>query len=132
MIAELGHFALILALLPRAGAVDRAARSARARGHAGLMAVGQSAAVAQFAADRARLRGAGHAYVTSDFSVANVVENSQSTKPMLYKITGVWGNHEGSMLLWVLILTLFGAAVALLRRQSAADACARACSRCRA
>src|SRR3970282_2595443 len=36
-----------------------------------------------------------------------------STKPMLYKVTGVWGNHEGSMLLWVLILALFGAAVAL-------------------
>jgi cytochrome c-type biogenesis protein CcmF len=44
--------------------------------------------------------------------VANVVENSHSTKPLLYKVTGVWGNHEGSMLLWVLILSLFGAAVA--------------------
>src|SRR5216683_1317717 len=53
-----------------------------------------------------------HAYVTSDFSVANVAENSHSAKPLLYKITGVWGNHEGSMLLWVLILSLFGAAVA--------------------
>ena len=42
--------------------------------------------------------------VTSDFSVLNVYENSHSLKPMLYKITGVWGNHEGSMLLWVLIL----------------------------
>ncbi len=54
-----------------------------------------------------------HAYVTSDFSVANVAANSHSTKPMLYKISGVWGNHEGSMLLWVLILALFGAAVAV-------------------
>ncbi|MFX4454820.1 heme lyase NrfEFG subunit NrfE, partial [Acinetobacter baumannii] len=44
------------------------------------------------------------AYVTSDFSVLNVVENSHSAKPLIYKITGVWGNHEGSMLLWVLIL----------------------------
>jgi cytochrome c-type biogenesis protein CcmF len=53
-----------------------------------------------------------HAYVTSDFSVANVYENSHSAKPLLYKITGVWGNHEGSMVLWVFILSLFGAAVA--------------------
>jgi cytochrome c-type biogenesis protein CcmF len=52
------------------------------------------------------------AYVQSDFSVANVWANSHSAKPMLFKITGVWGNHEGSMLLWVLILTLFGALVA--------------------
>ena len=45
----------------------------------------------------------------SDFSVVNVVENSHSLKPLIYKITGVWGNHEGSMLLWVLVLSLFGA-----------------------
>src|SRR5215813_11078001 len=51
------------------------------------------------------------AHVVSDFSVANVFENSHSAKPLLYKISGVWGNHEGSMLLWVLILSLFGAAV---------------------
>ena len=52
------------------------------------------------------------AYITSDFSVANVYQNSASAKPLLYKISGVWGNHEGSMILWVLILSLFGAAVA--------------------
>ena len=51
--------------------------------------------------------------MTSDFSVANVVANSHSAKPLIYKISGVWGNHEGSMLLWALILALFGAAVAL-------------------
>src|SRR5690606_33391985 len=56
------------------------------------------------------------AYVQSDFSVINVWENSHSAKPMLYKVTGVWGNHEGSMLLWVLILTFFGALVALFGR----------------
>ncbi len=112
MIVELGHFALILALclallqasLPLYGA---------ARGHAGMMAVGQSAAVAQFVLIAGAFTALVHAYVTSDFSVLNVVENSHSAKPMLYKITGVWGNHEGSMLLWVLILSLFGAAVAL-------------------
>ena len=57
-----------------------------------------------------------HAFVTSDFSVLNVAQNSHSTKPMLYKVSGVWGNHEGSMLLWVLILALFGSAVALFGR----------------
>jgi cytochrome c-type biogenesis protein CcmF len=51
-------------------------------------------------------------HVTSDFSVVNVFENSHSLKPLIYKITGVWGNHEGSMLLWVLILALFGGLVA--------------------
>ena len=54
-----------------------------------------------------------HAYVTSDFSVLNVVQNSHTDKPLLYKITGVWGNHEGSMLLWVFMLSLCAAAVAL-------------------
>ena len=52
------------------------------------------------------------AYITSDFSLANVWQNSAAAKPLLYKISGVWGNHEGSMVLWVLILALFGAAVA--------------------
>ena len=50
------------------------------------------------------------AFVTSDFSVANVAENSHTAKPLLYKIAGVWGSHEGSMLLWCLALTGFGAA----------------------
>ena len=54
-----------------------------------------------------------HAYVVSDFSLANVAANSISMKPLLYKLSGVWSNHEGSMLLWVFILALFGAAVAL-------------------
>ena len=48
------------------------------------------------------------AYVVSDFSILNVYQNSHSAKPLLYKITGVWGNHEGSMLLWVLVLVFFG------------------------
>ncbi|NOT39214.1 MAG: heme lyase CcmF/NrfE family subunit, partial [Alphaproteobacteria bacterium] len=56
------------------------------------------------------------AFVTSDFSVSLVVQHSHSAKPLMYKIAGVWGNHEGSMLLWVLILALFGAAVAWFGR----------------
>src|ERR1035438_495638 len=53
-----------------------------------------------------------YAFVTSDFSIAGVANNSHSLKPLIYKITGVWGNHEGSMLLWVSILALFGGLVA--------------------
>ncbi len=62
-----------------------------------------------------------YAYVVSDFSVLNVVENSHSEKPMLYKITGVWGNHEGSMLLWVLSLAFFSALMAFFSQHLAED-----------
>ncbi|MDJ0608056.1 MAG: heme lyase CcmF/NrfE family subunit [Kiloniellales bacterium] len=112
MIIELGHFALILALvvalvqgsLPMIGA---------ARGNLAWMGVGRSAAVLQFLLVLTAFMALMHAYVTSDFSLLNVVQNSHSAKPMIYKISGVWGNHEGSMVLWILILALFGAAVAV-------------------
>ncbi len=112
MIPELGHFALILALLlaivqavvPLIGA---------ARNDAEWMAMSRPAAVGQFAMITVAFLALMYAFVVSDFTVANVVENSHSAKPMLYKVAGVWGNHEGSMVLWVLILALFGAMVAL-------------------
>jgi cytochrome c-type biogenesis protein CcmF len=112
MIIELGHFALILSLvaallqgsLPMLGA---------ARGRADWMALAQPAAIVQLLLVAFAFSALTHAYVTSDFSVVNVVANSHSAKPLLYKITGVWGNHEGSMLLWILILALFGSAVAI-------------------
>jgi cytochrome c-type biogenesis protein CcmF len=112
MIVELGHFALVLALavallqtlLPAWGAHTRDAR---------LMGVAEPAALAQLTLIAFAFLALTHAYVTSDFSVETVWANSHSAKPLIYKISGVWGNHEGSMLLWVLILALFGAAVAL-------------------
>jgi len=112
MIAETGHFALILALavalfqfaVPLYGAH---------RGDAAVMRMAAPAALAQLSLIVIAFSALTHAYVTSDFSVQNVFENSHSAKPLLYKISGVWGNHEGSMVLWVLILSLFGAAVAL-------------------
>src|SRR3954471_4004862 len=112
MIPELGQFALILALavalvqgsLPFVGA---------ARGDVRLMALGRTAALTQAFLVILAFGALTQAYVTSDFSVANVVANSHSAKPLLYKISGVWGNHEGSMLLWALILAVFGAAVAV-------------------
>ena len=62
-------------------------------------------------------------HAVSDFSVLNVAENSHTAKPFIYKITGVWGNHEGSMLLWILILSGFGGVLAarLLFAQAAPD-----------
>ena len=112
MTVELGHFALVLALalsLVQASAPLVGARFGDTR----LMAIGAPAAVAGFLLVAIAFAALVAAYVGSDFSVANVWENSHSAKPLLYKFTGTWGNHEGSMLLWVLILTLFGAAVAL-------------------
>ena len=76
------------------------------------MGVAGPTALAQFAFVAVAFAALTACYVTSDFSVANVFENSHSAMPLVYKFTSVWGNHEGSMLLWVLILALFGALVA--------------------
>ncbi|MEP4248624.1 heme lyase CcmF/NrfE family subunit [Tateyamaria sp.] len=111
MITELGHFALILAFLvaifqafvPMYGAWRRDAR---------LMAVAEPAASAQFLLVAFAFAALMYAFIVSDFSLRLVVLNSHSAKPMLYKISGTWGNHEGSMLLWVLIVALFGATAA--------------------
>ena len=115
MIAETGHYALVLALalailqstLPLWGARTR---------DAALMGLASPLAVAQLVLVALAFAALTHAYVTSDFSLLNVVENSHSMKPLIYKISGVWGNHEGSLLLWVLILVLFGALVAVFGR----------------
>ena len=112
MFVEIGHFALILALLasvvqmliPAWGAwrLDRR-----------LMDVAEPAAFATLALVLLAFLALMDAYVASDFSVLNVWANSHSAKPLIYRIAGVWGNHEGSMVLWVLILSLFGGSVAL-------------------
>jgi cytochrome c-type biogenesis protein CcmF len=111
MIPELGHFALVLALglgliqsiIPIIGAQRR---------DGSLMRLAGSTAIAQFAFVALSFLALIICYVTSDFSVATVYENSHSMMPLVYKFTSAWGNHEGSMLLWVLILSLFGALVA--------------------
>jgi cytochrome c-type biogenesis protein CcmF len=115
VIVELGHFALILAVLVAVLQMIVPAWGAHVRDER-MMAVGEPAALCQFGLMVVAFGCLTHAYVTSDFSVANVVANSHSTKPLLYRISGVWGNHEGSMVLWVLILSLFGAAVAAFGR----------------
>ncbi|MFL5076493.1 MAG: heme lyase CcmF/NrfE family subunit [Microvirga sp.] len=112
MIAEVGHYALVLALA--LALIQGTAPIVGAwKGDAVLMGVTATTALAQFAFVAAAFAALTAAYVVSDFSVANVFENSHSAMPLIYKFTSVWGNHEGSMLLWVLILSLFGALVAV-------------------
>ena len=115
MIVELGHFALALALVtavlqmavPMLGA---------ARGDMRLMATAGPLSLLQLLLVGLSFAALTIAYVASDFSVRNVWENSHTLKPLIYKISGVWGNHEGSMLLWVLILALFGASIPMFGR----------------
>ncbi len=115
MYIELGHLALILALpvalvqmiLPMIGAQ---------RNDAVLMRVGAPAALMQFLLVLLAFLALTWGFVVSDFSLKLVTVNSHSAKPLLYKISGVWGNHEGSVLLWVLILALFGATAAVFGR----------------
>jgi cytochrome c-type biogenesis protein CcmF len=111
MTPELGHYALVLALGLALVQAIVPMWGARVRDVA-LMNVAVPTALAQFAFVAVAFAALTACYVASDFSVANVVENSHSTMPLVYKFTSVWGNHEGSMLLWVLILTFFGALVA--------------------
>ena len=112
MTSELGHFALVLAL--GLGLIQSSVPVIGVHRRDGsLMRLASSTALAQFVFVGLSFLALAICYVTSDFSVATVYENSHSMMPLVYKLTSVWGNHEGSMLLWVLILSLFGALVAL-------------------
>jgi len=112
VIPELGHYALVLALA-LALAQSSVPLIGLRTGDAGLMEVARSSALGQFAFVALSFAALTTSYVISDFSVENVALNSHSAMPLIYKFTSVWGNHEGSMLLWVLILAAFGALVAL-------------------
>ncbi|HEY3695569.1 heme lyase CcmF/NrfE family subunit [Phenylobacterium sp.] len=115
MIAETGAFALVLALtlsLAQAGLCA----AARLRRSAVLAGAGEGAALAVFAAVAVAFGALMHGFVVSDFSIANVAANSHSEKPLLYRVAGTWGSHEGSMLLWCLALTGYGAVMALFGR----------------
>ena len=112
MIAELGHYALMLALglaviqgtMPIVGTRTN---------DPVLMSMAAPTALAQFAFVAMAFGALAICYVISDFSVLNVFENSNSQMPFIYRLTSIWGNHEGSMMLWVFILTFFGALVAV-------------------
>ncbi len=112
MIPEVGHFALILALAVAAfqGLVPLIGAQ---YGNREMMASAVPAALIQLILVYVAFASLTYGYISSDFSLQNVFENSHSAKPLLYKISGVWGNHEGSMLLWIFILAIFGAAVAI-------------------
>ncbi len=115
MIIELGHYALVLALatalivsiLPVVGA---------RRGDVSMMDIAPVGSIVMFLLVAFSFGVLTYAYVASDFSVLNVWANSHSLMPLIFKISGVWGNHEGSMMLWLLILALFSALVALFGR----------------
>jgi len=115
MIDELGQFALVLALTLSLAQVGFSV-AGRLRRDAALAGAGEGAAMAAFAAIALGFLALIHAFVTSDFSVMNVAENSHTAKPLIYKIAGAWGSHEGSILLWCLMLTGYGAVMALSGR----------------
>lgn len=111
MIIELGHYALVLALLVAILQSVVAFKGATA-GRETWMMLGHQAAITYFGLMTVALTALMHAFALSDFSVLVVASNSHTMKPALYKIAALWGNHEGSMLLWVWILALWGAIVA--------------------
>jgi cytochrome c-type biogenesis protein CcmF len=124
MIPELGHFALILALtlalvqgtLPLVGA---------ARRNPGLMAVARPAARGQFVFVAIAFGCLAWSFYSSDFSVLNVATNSNSKLPTAYRIAATWGSHEGSLLLWLLMLSIWMLAVSLFSRSLPEDMAAR-------
>jgi len=115
MIPELGHFALILALcvalvqgtLPLLGA---------ARGNEALMAIARPAAQGQFVFVLLAFAALAWSFAQNDFSVAYVANHSNSKLPLAYRLSGVWGGHEGSLLLWMLMMTLWMLAVSVFSR----------------
>ena len=127
MITELGHFALILAfslsivqmIVPMVGIKYRLGN---------WINLSSALATFQFLLTFTSFVALMNAFITSDFSVKLVFKNSHSLKPMLYKVSGTWGNHEGSMLLWVLILTFFGFLVAVFGTNLRSDFKARVLS----
>lgn len=115
MIVEFGAFALSL-LVVLSGLQAALSFAGRARGSRLLAGAGEGAAIAAAAACLIAFAALVWAFANSDFSVLNVALNSRTDKPFLYKVAAAWGSHEGSMLLWCLMLTGFGAAVVMAGR----------------
>ena len=111
MIAELGHFAVVAAFVLAIIQATVPLFGAQ-KGWIDWMRIAAPTAMMQFGFLALAFAALTYSFVVSDFSVRLVATNSNSLMPLLYKVAGVWGNHEGSMLLWVLILALFGAMVA--------------------
>ncbi len=112
MAAEVGQFALILGLLLATVQAFTPLWGAH-RGESTLMALGRSAAVLQAGFVILAFACLAYAYVSMDFSVALVASHSHTTQPLAYRFAATWGSHEGSMLLWVLVLSIYGGGIAL-------------------
>jgi cytochrome c-type biogenesis protein CcmF len=119
MSIELGHFALILSFA--IATVSTVGGFAFWRSGQRIALVLSQAAVLQFVLVAVAFAALIQAFITSDFSLALAVNHSHSLKPLIFKISGVWGNHEGSMVLWILILVAFGAMVAAFGRRLPSD-----------
>ena len=116
MIAELGHFSLILTLFV-ALAQGCLALAGAARGNDVWIAFARPAARAQFLLIIVSFATLGWSFIVKDFSVAYVAQNSNSQLPLLYRIAAVWGGHEGSLLLWLLMQTGWAYAVSVFSKQ---------------
>ena len=115
MTGELGQLALCFALALSLVMAGAGLLGARAQG-AGARSIAGGAAMGMFVFVVLSVAALTYGFVTSDFSIALVANNSHTAKPLIYKISGVWGNHEGSMLLWVLVLAVYTGLVAILQR----------------
>ena len=130
MIPEFGHFALILglsvALLQAIVPMWGAQVSSRASNY--FMMLSRPLTVAQFVFVLVSFVCLGHAFVVDDFSVQYVANHSNSLLPLQYKISAIWGGHEGSLLLWALVLAAWSLCVALFSQQLPLDMLARVLS----
>lgn len=124
MIPEIAHYCLILALVLAAAQTILPWWGAET-GNRQLMATGQSLSLAQFLFVALSFAGLCWAFINDDFSVITVAQNSNSLLPLQYKFSAVWGNHEGSILLWILVLSIWTLAVAVFSRQLPEDILAR-------
>ena len=117
MTGEIGQLALCLALALSLVMAVSGIAGAR-NGAASAQAIASGAANGLFVFIALAFGALTYASIVSDFSLLNVAQNSHTLKPLIYKISGVWGNHEGSMLLWVLVLAVYSAAISWSRRGS--------------
>jgi len=124
LIAELGQFALAIAFVFAMIQSVTSLYGAHRR-NARHVALGAAASVGQLAFIAAAFAFLTYAFVVTDTSIVTVAENSHTAKPLVYKLSGVWANHEGSMLLWVFILALFGAMVTVFGSEIAPSMKAR-------
>jgi len=127
VVPEVGHFAAILALLTAVVQASVPLAGVR-RDDPAWMAVGVRAARTQFALLLVAFGCLATAFVGNDFTVLNVARNSHSQLPLPYRFTATWGSHEGSLLLWVLMLSVWGAAVAQFSKPLPAEMTARVLS----